>query len=102
MRALYHPRIEDIRLPDVFHALSDPTRLDMVRTLLLDPSVNCSVRYAAIPKSTRSHHLRILREVGLIRVEPVGTSQRVTVRQEELETRFPGLLATLANSEDPI
>ncbi len=102
MRALFHPKLEDIHLPDVFHALSDPTRLDMVRSLYLDPSVNCSVRYAAIPKSTRSHHLRILREAGLIYVEPVGTAQRVTLRREELNARFPGLLETLKNTVEPI
>jgi DNA-binding transcriptional ArsR family regulator len=98
MRTFFHPRTEDIRLSDVFHALSDPTRLDMIQALLLDPSINCSVRYAEIPKSTRSHHVRILRESGLVWVEPVGTSQRVTVRREELDTRFPGLLDTIVKA----
>ncbi|MFC6456368.1 helix-turn-helix transcriptional regulator [Paenibacillus sp. 32352] len=86
----------------VFHALSDPTRLDMVRGMLLDPLFNCSARYPNIPKSTRSHHLRILRESGLVLVEPVGTSQSVSIRREELDSRFPGLLDTITNTINPI
>ncbi|MEA2432491.1 MAG: hypothetical protein QOI19_2964, partial [Thermoleophilaceae bacterium] len=33
MRNLHHPRIDEIALPDVLHALSDPVRLQIVRAL---------------------------------------------------------------------
>ena len=102
MRTLFHPKMEDIRVSEIFHALSDPTRLDIMRSLLLDPSANCSTLYPNMPKSTRSHHFRILRESGLTSVEVVGTSHRTTLRRAELDSRFPGLLDAVAKATDPV
>ena len=33
MRTLHHPRLEEVDLTDVLHALSDPVRLEIVRSL---------------------------------------------------------------------
>ena len=33
MRTVHHPRVEEIDLTDVLHALSDPVRLEIVRLL---------------------------------------------------------------------
>ena len=51
-----------------------------------------------IPKSTLSQHFRILREAGLIRSERCGVEMRNTSRAAEVDARFPGLLAAVANA----
>jgi len=45
-----------------------------------------------VPQSTFSHHLKTLRESGLIRNEPSGRQRTVTLRRAEIDARFPGLL----------
>jgi len=45
-----------------------------------------------VPKSTFSHHLKTLREAGLIRNEPSGRQRIVILRKAEIDERFPGLL----------
>ncbi|MNC79266.1 hypothetical protein D3C75_1316940 [compost metagenome] len=42
-----------------------------------------------------SHHIRTLREAGVIRVRVQGTQHFITLRSEDLEERFPGLLKPL-------
>ncbi len=49
----------------------------------------------AAPKSTFSHHLKTLREAGLVRNEPSGRQRMVSLRRDELDERFPGLLASI-------
>lgn len=94
-RELDHPPIADVALTDVLFALSDPARLDLVRLLAADGPqtvANCQVVDPDAPKSTFSHHLKALREAGLIRNEPHGRQRMLTLRRPELDTRFPGLL----------
>ena len=52
----------------------------------------------AMAKSTCSQHYRILREAGLIVSERRGVDLSSRVRGAELETRFPGLLASILKS----
>ena len=73
-------------------ALSDRIRLDIVQTLLRDPTEDCSTLYADMPKSTRSHHFRILL------CKDWRASHRTTLRCEELNSRSPGLLDAIAKS----
>ena len=42
MRKMNHPAIDDIALSQVLYALSDPVRLDVVRTLARDGVASCS------------------------------------------------------------
>ena len=44
------------------------------------------------PKSTWSHHLRVLREAGVMRARHDGTWKFVSLRRTDLDRRFPGLL----------
>ena len=41
---------------------------------------------------TFSHHLKTLREAGLVRNEPAGRQRTITLRRAEIDARFPGLL----------
>ena len=95
MNELRHPRIEDVRLIDIFKALSDPYRLDIVRVAALGDDQPCNAFATDLPKSSATHHWRVLREAGLIRSTKVGTQRLNSLRREELETVFPGLLSVV-------
>ena len=90
-----HPSREDISLAGVLGALADPMRLRIIKSMMKeDECMSCS---AAAPcpdmaKSTLSNHFRILREAGLIRTVKQGVEHRNTVRTEDINARFPGLL----------
>jgi DNA-binding transcriptional ArsR family regulator len=94
-RQLAHPELSDVELPAVLFALSDPARLDLIRELAAQGPLGvaqCQANDPNVPKSTLSHHLRTLREAGLIRNEPAGRQRTVTLRRAEIDRRFPGLL----------
>lgn len=92
-RSLEHPRREAIRLEDVLHALSDPMRLRVVRTLAEESAeLSCSVFDLPVSKSTTTHHFRVLRECGVINQIYRGTAKMNGLRREDLDALFPGLL----------
>ena len=53
---------------------------------------DCGPSDPALPKSTKSHLMKVLREAGVIRNEPRGRERLVSLRREELDAAFPGLL----------
>jgi DNA-binding transcriptional ArsR family regulator len=93
MKQLDHPEISQIRLADVLAALGDPVRLEIVRTLQQGER-SASAFECNLANSTRSHHLKVLREAGVINHRAEGTRCYVALRPE-LEQRFPGLLASV-------
>jgi DNA-binding transcriptional ArsR family regulator len=96
---LYHPPSEDLELGAVLHALSDPQRLSIVRTLAEDPEPRrCGTFGLEISKSTLTHHFRVLREAGIIEQRSDGTAKFNSLRREDLEQRFPGLLDAVLSS----
>ncbi|PYI51429.1 ArsR/SmtB family transcription factor [Paenibacillus flagellatus] len=100
MRTLFHPQMKDVQLSTVFYALSDPVRLGIVARLGRENELSCGGFGGDSPKSTMSHHFKVLRESGVIRTRIEGTQRFISLRHEELEKRFPGLLrAVLANAE---
>jgi DNA-binding transcriptional ArsR family regulator len=74
------------------HALSDPVRLEIVRRLAVDSEQPCGELGVPVSRSTLSHHLKVLREAGLTWTRADGTQRLVSLRRDELEDRFPGLL----------
>ena len=44
------------------------------------------------PKSSMSHHFRVLRDAGLVMTKSVGTTHMNSLRRSDLDARFPGLL----------
>lgn len=103
-RELEHPDATDLSVTDVLFALSDPARLLIVRQLAdggPHAVVPCQAVGGTIPKSTRSHHLKTLREAGVIFNVPHGRERHVSLRRDDLDRRFPGLLAAVLGAEDP-
>jgi DNA-binding transcriptional ArsR family regulator len=45
-----------------------------------------------LPKSTLSNHYTVLRSAGLVRATKAGAAVIHTLRCEEIEARFPGVL----------
>lgn len=92
-----HPPTESLDLATIMRALGDPARLEIVRVLADGRPRLCGELYGAIgvPNSTGSYHLRTLREAGLTRARPAGTQRYISLRREDLEARFPGLIAVL-------
>ena len=102
MKTLHHPMAEQLKISAVLYALSDPTRLDIVRNLATQGEECCCRGFdVAVAKSTMSHHFRVLRESGLIRVRMEGTHRFVSLRRDELELRFPGLLTAVLAADNP-
>ena len=107
-RAIHHPNTDDIDLATVLRALGDPARLMIVRLLAEQGEQNCAALQSKLdmPVSTCSYHLRLLREAGVTRTRAAGTERWMSVRQEDLDARFPGLLDALeadhAQAEVPL
>jgi len=84
-----------LSLIQVLHALADPVRLEIVRQLDETGEKACGMFGIDMPKSSLSHHFRILRESGVIVSEGQGTVLMNRIRREDLEARFPGLVASI-------
>jgi DNA-binding transcriptional ArsR family regulator len=96
-----HPEPQEIQLPAVLHALSDPMRLCIVRALATGGEHTCKSFELPVTKSTCTHHFRVLREAGVIRQRLEGTTRLNSLRRQDLDQRFPGLLAAvLPNAGD--
>ncbi|HEX6552138.1 MAG TPA: helix-turn-helix domain-containing protein [Ktedonobacteraceae bacterium] len=101
---LVHPSREDLSLPTVLYALGDPLRLQMVAQLAMvsdsDEQMACQDFHVGttVAKSTLSFHFKVLREAGLVRMVPQGRRVLVSLRREDLEVRFPGLLEAILST----
>ena len=95
MKILFHPEPQQISLAAVLYALGDPVRLDIVRQLATKGELTCNAFDCEIAKSTLSHHFRVLREAGVVYSRKEGTQHLNSLRQEELDELFPGLLESV-------
>jgi DNA-binding transcriptional ArsR family regulator len=87
------PEADALEMHRVLHALSDPVRLEVVRQLDTGDECRCGAfTEVGVTKSTLSHHLKTLREAGLTSTRPSGTTRYVSLRRDDLDQRFPGLL----------
>ena len=86
------PARDEIELEAVLHALSDPVRLTIVRAIAKEGALSCGAIDVPVSKSTCTHHYRVLREAGLIEQHPDGTARMNSLRRDDLDARFPGLL----------
>ena len=105
MDDVVEPPAEDFQLPRVLAALADPHRLATVRFLASHGESWCAqVRQEAgleLSKSTFSHHLRIMREAGLVTKRIQGAKGYAQLRKEDVDRRFPGLLDSVLNADNP-
>jgi DNA-binding transcriptional ArsR family regulator len=103
MKQFVHPSKEDITLPGILAALADPMRLRIMKIMLEEEGCMSCTDAAPCPKmakSTLSNHFRILREAGLIRTAKQGVENRNTLRLEEVNALYPGLIKTILKLAD--
>jgi len=97
------PSAAEFDLARVLAALADRHRLAVVRLVAVNGESWCSrvMQDAGLEmsKSTFSHHLRILREAGVVTKRQQGTKSYVCVRKDDLDSRFPGLIDSILNAE---
>lgn len=90
---LPQPARAEIRIEAVLQALGDPVRLRLVRALAEAPvGAACGEVPLPVGKSTRTHHLRTLREAGVVSTRVEGTRRISTLRRDDLDALYPGLL----------
>jgi DNA-binding transcriptional ArsR family regulator len=85
----------ELSLMEVLHALADPVRLEIVRQLDEAGEKACGMFGIDMPKSSLSHHFRILRKSGVIISETQGTILMNRLRRKDLDARFPGLMKSI-------
>ena len=70
---------------EVFHVLADPTRLAILAELReTDRVCACDFHCCGLTQPTISHHLRILRDSGLVRTEKCGLWVRYSLNTDRL------------------
>lgn len=93
---LEQPDRDEIDLPTLLAALADPYRLACVRSLAERGETSCNELHDNVggecSKSTASHHMRVLREAGVICTRVSGVHRYSSLRWADLQARYPGLL----------
>ncbi|MEV4418840.1 helix-turn-helix domain-containing protein [Patulibacter sp. NPDC049589] len=97
-----HPATDTLDLAHVLRTVGDPLRLSMIRVLAAEGELLCGAlgERMGLPKSTSSYHTRLLREAGLTRTRQDGTLRYISLRDADLESRFPGLVEVLVSQAD--
>ncbi len=103
MALLPQPSIDQLDLAAILAVLGDSTRLGIVAYLARNEGtpLSCGQFLDLGSKTNLSYHLAKLREAGVTRTEAVGTSRMITLRRDDLDRRFPGLLDSILASADP-
>jgi DNA-binding transcriptional ArsR family regulator len=91
-----HPDLSEVSVQQVLEALVDPVRRMVVSQLArAGEDMSCGTFDAPVSLSTLTHHFHVLREAGVIRQYYAGTAKMNTLRTDEMEERFPGLLSAV-------
>jgi DNA-binding transcriptional ArsR family regulator len=94
---IHHPPVGSLDLATIMRTLGDPVRLEIVRLLSDGTPRVCREISDAMgqPASTCSYHLKLLREAGVTHARAEGTLRLVSLRRNDLDARFPGLVDVL-------
>jgi DNA-binding transcriptional ArsR family regulator len=78
------------------YALADPTRLEIIALLAkAGKKLTCGEINLNRPKSSMSHHFKILRGAGLVQTLIEGTEHMNSLRLDEIEQKYPGVLSAV-------
>lgn len=94
------PTASEMSLTTVCSALGDPLRMKIAYCLASLGEIGCSsFEVDHISKSTLSHHIKMLREAGIIQPRMEGKHHFYSLRKDELNARFPGLVEMILQTE---
>ena len=100
-RTVENPSVDEVSLQQLLEALVDPVRRSVVRQLAsAGEDKSCGTFDLPVSRSTSTHHFNVLREAGLLRQYYVGTTKMNSLRRDEIEQRFPGVLGSLLAAAD--
>jgi DNA-binding transcriptional ArsR family regulator len=100
-RSVQNASVDEVSLQQLLEALVDPVRRSVVRQLAdRGQDMSCGTFELPISRSTSSHHFNVLREAGLISQYYIGTTKMNSLRRDEIEQRFPGVLDSLLAAAD--
>ncbi len=79
----------------LFHALSDPARQDIILLLAEKErlTVNEIAEKSQLSRPAISHHLKVLRDTGLVAIEQRGTQRIYSLQLEDAVGQLKRLLA---------
>jgi DNA-binding transcriptional ArsR family regulator len=95
---LPEPHRDEIELSQVFAALAEPMRCEVIAVLAaLEAGTERSCASFGLPvaKASLTHHFKVLREAGLITQFDYGNRRGTVLRRDDIDDRFPGLLQLL-------
>lgn len=94
-REVVYPERGEITIYGVLSALADPTRLEIVR-IIDSEGEQCIGEFCRFTtKQNVTHHMKVLREAGLIKGRYEGRYKYISVRRDLIDDMFPGLLDAL-------
>lgn len=96
----HHPSREEIRIENVFSAFASPLRIAVIQVIAQGGEHPCNGVLPQVTKSTMTHHYRVLRESGVAWQSREGREYKLSLRREDLDARFPGLLDSMLEAAD--
>ena len=92
---IQQPLRDEIVLTRVLNALGDPVRMEIILKIARIGRVACGAFDIPMPKSTLSHHFKVLREAGVVASRREGNELMNSLRLDDLEARFPGVVSAI-------
>jgi DNA-binding transcriptional ArsR family regulator len=92
------PVYEEMTLLKMLDALSDEVRLEIVLKLAVNGEVSRKSFGFTMHKSSLSHHVKVLKEARMITSRRVGKDWVYSLRTEDVEAQFPGVLKAVVVS----
>lgn len=91
-RAIWAPGRDDVTVHGMLGALSDPTRLKIVRQLAERGEQHPADFLDMGSKQNLTHHLRVLRDAGVLGARYEGRNKVMWLRRDLMDDVIPGLL----------
>ena len=91
-REIWMPKRKDITIQGMLAALGDPIRLEIVRQMAQHGELRPTDFLVIGSKQNLTHHLRVLRDAGLLNARYEGRNKVMWLRRDLIDDIAPGLL----------
>ncbi|MFB4269918.1 ArsR/SmtB family transcription factor [Nonomuraea sp. GTA35] len=98
-RTVDNASVAEVTLQQFMEAVADPVRRSVIAQLAIaGHDLSCGTFDLPVSRSTATHHFNVLREAGIIRQHYQGTTKMNSLRPDDLDARFPGLLRAVIDA----